>query len=119
MQDCKEKNCNECKKISKCINAEIYAKRKEIDQAIYQRINDAEENKSYLNNTQFMSRYYDKYGYDHRFEFLVDQEIVFVVVIEYGEKIVVTCVSAKTHIVGKNHNAKVRFKKKNQIDQIY
>lgn len=93
------------------IHTEIAFDRKNIDREISRRINLSEENRSYTNNSEFMSWYYEKYGYDKRFEFLVHDDIVFVVVVEEGNKIVVTCVSAKTHIAGKDHKSRIRFKK--------
>jgi len=48
-----------------------------------------------------MNWYYEKYGFK-RFEFLAyKNEILFVVVEDKGRKVVVTCVSAKTHLAGR------------------
>jgi hypothetical protein len=89
-------------------------KQKEIDQEILQRLENATESRSYINNSGFMEWHFEKYGYDKRFSFLVNDNILFVAIVEKGRKIVVTCVSAKTHLAGKAvlDQRRKKFKKK-------
>jgi len=89
---------------------EIKTKKREIDQEMIQRLSAAKENKSYLNNSMFMQRYYEKFGYDHRFQFLADQDLVYVIIIIDGEKKVVTCIKSKSHVAGRS-SFKIKYKK--------
>lgn len=96
---CEETNCEMCQSLQ----AEIKQKIKDdsLEQQILQRIDDAEENRSYLNNSSFMERYYEKYGYDKRFSFLVHKDLLFIAVYERGRQVFVTCVWSKTHLAGR------------------
>lgn len=111
LQTCKSDFCRTCEKMKKEIHTEIAFDRKTIDQELSRRINLADEDRSYLNNSQFMSWYYEKYGYEKRFQFLIHEDITFVAVHEETEKVIVTCVFSKRHISGKSFLAKKRFKK--------
>lgn len=98
---CWNENCQICKSLTEECKKEVAKNRKEIDLEIARRVNESEENKSYINNTEFMSRYYEKYGFDKRFEFLTHEDIMFVVVMGRGKKTIVTCVLSKDHVAGK------------------
>lgn len=111
LQNCREEDCETCHSMMEEIRQDLAENRRTYDAKIANRLDTAEENKSYINNTGFMSWYYEKYGYDKRFEFLVSDELLFVVVYDDGKKIVVTCVPSKTHTVGKNHLGKLKFNK--------
>jgi hypothetical protein len=79
----------------------IEGDRRPLDRQIAEYLDEAVEVRSYLNNSGFMQWYYDKYGYK-RFEFLAyKNQILFVVVLDKGRKVVVTCVNAKTHLAGR------------------
>lgn len=92
---------------------ELRTKGQEYDREMLQRLRNAKEVRSHLNNSEFMAHYYDKYGTDKRFQFLVDDDILFVIVIDDGQKVVVTCVRSKDHIAGRIAN-RPKFKKKEQ-----
>ena len=65
-------------------------------QEINQLIRDSYNERRYLNNTDYLCYLYETYGYDVRYEFLVNKEkdIVFVVALHHGKrKIVKTCLS--------------------------
>ena len=100
LHHCTKKGCEICadmkEDIRKCI------KEKGVDGEILERIVNSHEDKSFLNNTTFMQWYYEKYGYDHIPHFLVSHDLVFIMVIHRGRKIIVTCVPSKTHVAGKN-----------------
>ena len=53
------------------------------------------DNRTFLNNTFFMTKMFEKYGYDRHYKFLVYDNVVFVVLIDHEESrmIVVTCMS--------------------------
>ena len=100
LQSCREEDCPICRDMNSEIKS-ILKHRRPIDIELSRRIGEADENRSYLNNTGFMNWYYEKYGFDKKFEFLVHEDVLFVVVVDKGRKVVVTCVQAKTHIAGK------------------
>ena len=113
--DCCSKNfCQTCDNLLKKIHHEIIYNPKKIDEEIYAKLDDAEEDRSYINNTNFMNWYYEKYGYDRRFELLVHEDIVFVVIFDRDKKIVVTCVRSNTYFAGRKYNNKPRFNKLNK-----
>ena len=118
IQNCKMKECRKCDKLKKEIHFEIAYEKRSIDAELYRRIELAEENRSYLNNTGYMDWYYEKYGFDKRYEFLVHEDLTFVVVIDEGNKVVKTCLYSKSHIAGRSHNSKKKYKKIRQEDEI-
>jgi hypothetical protein len=73
--------------------------RRPIDIEIARRLNDAIECRAYLNDARFMKWFYEKYGTDQKFEFYVDDDILFVVAMKEGRRVVITCLCAKTHTV--------------------
>ena len=101
LQYCHKKECETCRVLLVEVRAKVAEKRRELGQELSRRVNAAVESRSYLNNSGFMQWYYDKYGFDKRFEFLVSDDILFVVVVDEGRKVIVTCVSTKTHLAGK------------------
>jgi hypothetical protein len=111
LQNCRSAECYNCHALLIEIRREAGENRIAIDEAIRARLEQTEENKSYLNNTGFMEWYFQKYGYDKRFEFLVHDDLLFVVVHDNGKKVIVTCVSSKTHIAGRCTRAVQKFNK--------
>lgn len=109
IQRCHDKECPICKELVEECRKEIGDNRKKIDTEIARRLDEATENRAYINSTEFMSRYYEKYGYDKPFEFLTHEDILFVVVTDNGRKVVVTCVPSKNHIAG---SKRVKYVKK-------
>jgi len=101
LQHCHIKDCEACSDLLVEIRSKLVEGRRALDQELARRVDEAVESRSYLNNSGFMQWYYEKYGFDKRFEFLVSDDILFVVVIDKGRKIIVTCVTAKTHLAGK------------------
>ena len=111
MQDCHDESCERCKELKTEIITELNRCRRPVDAELARRLDEADENRSYLNNSGFMEWYWNKYGFDKGFEFLVHDDLVFVVVVDNGVKTVVTCVSAKTHLAGKA-SARPKFSRK-------
>jgi hypothetical protein len=111
LQYCNKSHCEKCDSLKKKIDFEIAFDCKRIDEEIYQRLDAAEEDRSCINNTNFMQWYYEKYGYDRRFEFFVDKDVLFVVIMDEDKKIIVTCLISQMHFIGKGHLSKSRFNK--------
>lgn len=112
LKKCSASNCDLCYTLINKIQFEINLNSNKIDKEIYRRLNLAEESRSCINNTNYMNWYQEKYGYDKGFEFLVHEDIVFVIVIDNGKKVIVTCVKSQSHIAGRSP---LKFKKKKQI----
>ena len=97
LRTCKSNDCDLCRNLVMEIKEKLEVRRP-IDIEIARRINSAVECRAYLNDSSFMQWYYEKYGFDSRFEFLISDDIVFVVITDEGQKVVVTCLCAKNHI---------------------
>lgn len=108
-RDCRDRMCQQCCSLKQQIKMDALSSKEEIDADIYNSLDNADEDRSYLNNSGFMEWYYNKYGYDKRFEFLVYDDILFVIVHDAGKKVGVTCVLAKTHLAGKTIIYKSKF----------
>lgn len=75
-----------------------------LDVLIRKRLNLATNEKSFLNNTNFMLHLYDKYGVDKKIEFWLHDDVVFVKIIEKGVTKVVTCYEFKNSVISKMYN---------------
>ena len=71
-------------------------------------LENAEETRSYLNDTRFMTNLWHKHGYDKRFSILLANGLVFVGVLDDDEnkRIIVTVMDQKQHYA--NHIRGVR-----------
>lgn len=118
-QNCKFTACRKCDTLKRKARSLAIENKEEINETILQRLSLADSDRSYLNNSEFMMRYYKKYGYENRFEFLIHEDLLFVVVEAEEGKVVVTCILSKGHTVGKNHRAKIKFGNKKNVDLIY
>lgn len=110
---CKEHTCEICRNLVMEINEKLHNRRL-IDREIARRLDQAIECRGCLNDARFMQWYYEKYGTDKKFEFLVDEDICFVVIHDEGKKIIVTCVWSRTHAATRQV-LRPKFKKKKQI----
>jgi predicted glycoside hydrolase/deacetylase ChbG (UPF0249 family) len=111
IDSCKSKDCPNCKKLIDEIKREAWYRSKTINIEIARRLRLATEEKSFLNNSQFMSTYYEKYGYDHNFSLRLHEDLLFVVVSQNGKNTVVTCVCAKNHFTA-GVTQRPKFRKK-------
>jgi hypothetical protein len=111
LRECQFEYCPTCVALRDEIKKRLDPEREEINENIYQRLDLAEEDRSYLNNSGFLGWYYNKYGYDKSFEFLVHDDLLFVVIHDEGKRMVVTCVVAKTHLAGKSFHSRIKFNK--------
>lgn len=112
LNHCRTYCCPVCDNLLRASRYELLNNKDSVKEEIARRLDLADEDRSYINNTGFMNWYYEKYGYDKRFEFLVHEDILFVVVCDNGKKFVVTCVLSRTHLAGKSHLSKHKFRKK-------
>ena len=96
LHTCQEEGCQHCRDLVMEIR-ETLRNRRALDQEIAERLNRAIVCRACLNDSQFMSWYYDKYGTDMKFEFLADDDICFVAIHDEGKKVIVTCVWTKSH----------------------
>jgi len=103
--------CEECEIQNLKLKEELRTSGSTVDREIVRRLGLSEENRSYTCNSEFMARYYEKYGYDKNFQFLVHDDILFVVVHEDRGKVIVTCLHSRYHIAGRLAS-RPKFKKK-------
>lgn len=96
LQDCRIDSCKQCKLLVKQLRRE--ANTKEVHEEVKSILDKAKENKSYLNNSNFMDMIYEKYGYDKRYRFLLNGNVVFVIVVRNNQEFVVTCLIGKYSI---------------------
>jgi len=88
----------------------------------YKEINDimseASEDRSYLNDSRFMINMYDLHGYDKKYEFRINAklDIVFVMILERGKKIVKTCYQLDSSRFVKKKKFKKKHKRKQNLD---
>ena len=83
----------------------------EVRRKMYDLVYESKPDRSFLNNSIYMIKLYEKYGYDLDFAFLRHENIIFVVKKERGNKIVVmTCYQADNKIFAR----RVSFKKKDE-----
>ena len=108
LKHCSQVGCEQCSKLKSDCRKEIDKDLQKIDAQLHWRIDESIHDKSYTNNSQFMSKFYEKYGFDKHFEFLLHEDLLFVAVIEAGRRIIVTCLPSKTHIAGRTRQ---KFKK--------
>lgn len=74
---------------------------------------EAKEERWFINNTNIMGEYYEKYGYKN-FKFLVHEEITYVLVHEDGQDVVLTCIASSKHKITRNLS-KNNFTKKEKV----
>jgi hypothetical protein len=60
----------------------------------------SKETRAYTNNTNFMDRLYEKYGFDRKIEIRIFEEMIFVVTVQPGKKVVVTVLNSKFQSFG-------------------
>ena len=111
LNHCYKKFCATCDELIKKIHNEIIYNVCSLDEKIYARLDLSEEDRSHINNTNFMNWYYEKYGYERKFELLIHENIAFIVIFDKDKKIVVTCIKSKTYFAGKQHLKRPKFNK--------
>jgi hypothetical protein len=108
LKKCRCQGCSRCVDLIYEIANSLQTKRTQIDMEIRSLLLTATEDRSYINNTEFVSTYYEKYGYDHQIKFMVNGSLVFVCIQNKdGQKVIPTCLYANGKI-GAHHK---KFKK--------
>lgn len=111
LRDCRNR-CDKCIDLVYEMNDLLRTNRHQIDKEIRHSLLTSKEDRSYLNNTQFVTHYYETYGYDHQIRFMVNGPIVFVCIEEKnGTKVIPTCLCASRHIGVRHH----KFKKAEKV----
>ena len=111
LSNCKRAGCPHCISLIYSMRTTIQENQFSIDQSVREKIHSAQEVRSYLNDSKFMSFYYDKYGYDRVPRFMVNDDLLFVLIADEqtDRDVVLTCMWASKHVVGKK---RMKFKKK-------
>jgi len=94
------KGCDQCRQLTFWLNDLVKQRRETWDRIIYAKLRDAEDVRVFHNNTNFMERMYEKYGYDSRFRFLVEGWILFVIKEDHGQYVVLTCMDVNNPVNG-------------------
>lgn len=90
--------CELCRELTFDLNETVNQNKGMWDSIICAKLHDAEEVKIFQNNATFMDYMYKRYGY-HRYRFLVEGEILFVIK-EAEQNIVLTCMDANNSVNG-------------------
>jgi hypothetical protein len=93
------RGCEECRELTFWLTELVNEKKEIWDRIICAKLHDAEEVKVFNNDANFMDHMYKNYGY-HRYHFLVEGEILFVVREADGQQIVLTCLNVNNPVNG-------------------
>ena len=102
--------CPKCVSLTFKLQKEVREKGRFLDKVICAKLHDAKEVRIHHNNAEYMEFMVKKYG-DRKFQFLVNEDILFVVVIAEKGKVVVTCENAKKSVLG-DFVRRPKFKKR-------
>lgn len=103
---CNIPGCPECTDLVYQLRDEKKKLGTKIDAEMIARLLHSKENRSYLNDSEFMRQHYDKFGFS-KVQFLVHGEwrefpaITFVAIENNGYRYIVTILYAKSHISGR------------------
>lgn len=107
----RKRHCKECLSLHEALRHYATNNKNEWAAKLRALVADATEEKSYINDTNFMSYYYEKYGYDRKFKFLINGNVLFVALIENGDMHIVTCMHPSWY----NVSNKKKYKKSSQL----
>lgn len=93
------RGCERCRELTFWLVELVREKRDQWDKIICAKLHDAKDVKIYQNNATFMDYMYTHYGY-HRFRFLVESGILFVVIETNGKHVVRTCMDVNYPVNG-------------------
>ena len=81
---------------------------------MYDLVCESRPDRSFLNNTKYMIRLYEKYGYNLDFDFMRNENMIFVIKKDRGDrKIVLTCYPPDNRVFSK----RIKFKKKKEVQK--
>ena len=96
LDECRKQECESCNRLKREIQEYITQDEQQINRLIVYHITHGKKDRSYLNNTNFMDFYYEKYGYNFKCDFIVSQYLVFIIVKTRTPKLV-TVLNRKLH----------------------
>jgi hypothetical protein len=118
LSSCRLSECQNCRDLAYTLSETVDRNKKVWDSIICAKLHDAKEVKIFNNDYNFMNNLYEKYGYDQRYRFLVDEDIIFVICIDEGKNIVKTCMNVKGTVNGSRRIAdfvsRPKYKKKDE-----
>ena len=91
LAECKHK-CEICAKLKVDRDQTIEMSKKHLIENITAQVQAGDEDRRVLNNTHYMSYCYEKYGYDRDFHFIINDHLVFLIIISKGIQRVVTVI---------------------------
>lgn len=103
---CKDKPCEICKRLKE--EVKIAIKNYQFESMLHEKLKHATETKIHHNNFNFMESMYEKYGYESRFRFLVNGEVLFIC---RDTNVVVTCFHVMSSIL-KNFVSRPKYSNK-------
>ena len=116
---CRESGCETCANLTFQLDELVRRNRSNWDNILCAKLHDAEEIKIFHNNSSFMAKMYEKYGYDKRYRFLVEGDILFAICIDNGKNVVLTCMNVNNPVNGsmviRNFLKRPKFKKKEVV----
>jgi hypothetical protein len=93
-------DCQSCSRIKTEIATLVQTQSWNLCREMEERLAQAKEERSYLNNTEFMGQLYKKYGYDFKPCIMVHEDAMFVVSVEPGKKLVLSVLNTQRHVYG-------------------
>lgn len=99
LRRCRTSECEECHDLTYRLREMAERFRNRWDKIICAKLHDAEDVKIFHNNSIFMDYMYNHYGFQ-RYRFLVEGQIVFVVIEDEGKQIVKTCMDVNRPVNG-------------------
>jgi hypothetical protein len=118
LSNCRSNDCQVCRDLTYLLAETVDNNKKVWDSIICAKLHDAKEVRIFNNDYRFMNTLYEKYGYDQRYRFLVDGEIIFIICLDEGKNIVKTCMNVNYSINGSMRIADLikrpKYKKKEE-----
>lgn len=118
LSKCKLQECPLCRDLTFTISDLVTQHKAQWDGIICAKLHEARDVRVIQNNTIFMDYIYRKHGYG-RFSFLVESDILFVVIVKNGKNVVVTCMNVHNPVHGTTMIAdfirRPKFKKRREV----
>lgn len=105
----RERNPNFAKEVDWIPSAALKKK------ATYDFLHSAKEEKSFLNNSVFMTMLGEKYGFENRYSLFVRENYVFVGISNENGNFIVTTLLRDQHVVPHVRNSTVKFRKRSKV----
>lgn len=92
LETCTNSRCPKCVSLCYDMRRKITYERGSLKDKIQERLAQSSESRWYINDSNLMQRFYQQYGFDKVINFLVHEDLVFVVIVDAGKHVVVTCI---------------------------